>query len=69
MGFRNITDKDIRPYRPEYRRNREKVRKLNETLGERSKEIKSSFTTNAEAIEMIEMTSKDIDTTVNDVEQ
>ena len=38
-------------------------------LGERLKEIKSSSTTDAEAIEMIEMTSKDIDTTVNDVEQ
>ena len=38
-------------------------------MGERLKEIKSSSTTDAEAIEMIEMTSKDIDTTVNDVEQ
>ena len=57
MVFINITDEDIRTYRPEYRRTREKVRKLNENLGERSKEIKSSSTTDAEAIEMIEMTS------------
>ena len=39
LGFRNIIDKDMRPYRPEYIRNREKVRKLNENLVERSKEI------------------------------
>ena len=31
--------------------------------------IESSSTTNIEAIEMIEMTSKEIDTTVKDVEQ
>ena len=43
--------------------------KLNENLDERSKAIESSSTTDAEAIEMIEMTSKDIDTTVNGVEQ
>ena len=43
--------------------------KLNEDLDERSKEIESSSTTDAEAIEMIEVTSKDIDTTVKDVEQ
>ena len=48
---------------------REKVRKLDENLDKRSKEIESSSTTNAEAIEMIEVTSKDIDTTVKDVEQ
>ena len=48
---------------------RKKLRKLNDTLNERSKTIESSSTTDAEAIEMIEMTSKDIDTTVNDVEQ
>ena len=35
----------------------------------RSKAIESSSTTDAEAIEMIAMTSKDIDTTVKDVEQ
>ena len=35
----------------------------------RSKAIESSSTTDAEAIQMIAMTSKDIDTTVKDVEQ
>ena len=48
---------------------REKVRILNENLEERSKAIESSSTTDTEAIEMIEVTSKDIDTTVKDVEQ
>ena len=43
--------------------------KLNENLDERSKAIESPSTTDAEAIEMIEVTSKDIDTTVKDVEQ
>ena len=38
-------------------------------LNERLKAIESSSTANAEAIEMIEMTYKDIDTTVKDVEQ
>ena len=38
-------------------------------LNERSKAIESSSTTDAEAIEMIEVTSKHIDTTVKDVEQ
>ena len=42
---------------------------LNEDLDERSKAIESSSTTNAEAIEMIEVTSKDIDATVKDAEQ
>ena len=69
MGFRNITDEDIYPYRDRYKDVREKVRKLNENLNERSKAIESSSTTDAEAIEMIEMTSKDIDTTVKGVEQ
>ena len=69
MGFRNITDEDIYPYRARYKDAREKVRKLNKNLDERSKEIESSFTTDAEAIEMIEMTSKDIDTTIKGVEQ
>ena len=69
MGFMTITDKDINPYKPRYRKAREKVRKLNENLNERSKAIESSSTTDAEAIEMIEVTSKDIDTTVKDVEQ
>ena len=69
MGFMTITDEDINPYKPRYRKAREKVRILNENLNERSKAIESSSTTNAEAIEMIEVTSKDIDTTVKDVEQ
>ena len=43
--------------------------KLNENLDERSKAIESSSTTNAETIEMIEVTSKDINTTVKGVEQ
>ena len=69
MGFVNITDEDINPYRLKYVKVREKVRKLDENLDERSKAIESSSTTDAEAIEMIEVTSKDIDTTVKDVEQ
>ena len=48
---------------------RKKLRKLDDTLNERSKAIPSSSTTDAEPIELMEMTSKDIDTTVNDVEQ
>ena len=70
MGFMNITDEDIDPYRKRYkRRQEEKLKKLDENLGERSKAIESSSTTDAEAIEMIEVTSKDIDMTVKDVEQ
>ena len=70
MGFMNITDEDIDPYRKRYKRRREeKLKKLDENLDERSKAIESSSTTDAEAIEMIEVTSKDIDTTVKDVEQ
>ena len=69
MGFSNITDEDISPYRARYKDARDKLRKLNENLNERSKEIEYSSTTDAEAIEMIEMTSKDIDTTLKGVEQ
>ena len=69
MGFISITDEDINPYKPKYKKMREKVRILNENLNERSKAIESSSATDAEAIEMIEVTSKDIDTTVKDVEQ
>ena len=69
MGFRAITDEDINPYRNKYKKAREDVMKLNENLDERSKAIESSSTTDAEAIEMIEMTSKDIDVTVKDAEQ
>ena len=69
MGFTDITDEDTHPYGTKYKVARDKVRKLDENLDRRSKEIESSSTTNAEAIEMIEVTSKDIDTTVKDVEQ
>ena len=69
MGFMNITDEDIQPYRSKYVRMREKIRKLDENLDKRSKAIESSSTTNIEAIELIEMMSKDIDTTIKDVEQ
>ena len=69
MGFTSITDEDINPYRNKYKKAREVAMKLNENLDERSKEIESSSMTDAEAIEMIEMTSKDIDTTVKDAEQ
>ena len=69
MGFRNLTYEEINPYVPRYKRAREEVMKLNENLDERSKAIESSSTTDAEAIEMIEVTSKDIDATVKDAEQ
>ena len=69
MGFMNVTDEDIKPYKTKYKKAREEVMKLNENLDERSKAIESSSTTDAEAIEMIEMTSKDIDVTVKDAEQ
>ena len=48
---------------------REKVSILNEDLNERLIMIDSPSTTDTEAIEMIEVTSKDIDTTIKDVEQ
>ena len=69
MGFSNLTYEDINPYDQRSKKAREDVMKLNENLDERSKAIESSSTTDAEAIEMIEMTSKDIDTTVKDAEQ
>ena len=69
MGFRTITYEDINPYDRRYKKAREEVMKLNENLDERSKAIESSSTTDPEAIEMIEMTSKDIDITVKGVEQ
>ena len=69
MGFTSITDEDTHPYRNRYKKAREDVMKLNENLDERSKAIESSSTTDTEAIEMIEVTSKDIDTTVKDPEQ
>ena len=69
MGFRNLTAEDVQPHSPKYIKAREKIRKLDENLDKRSKAIESPSTTNAEAIEMIEVTTKDIDTTVKDVEQ
>ena len=70
MGFIGIMDEDIDPYRKKYKRRREeKLRKLDENLNERSKAIESSSTTDAEAIELMEMTPKEIDTTAEDVEQ
>ena len=69
MGFRTITYEDINPYDRRSKKAREDVMKLNENLDERSKAIESSSTTDAEAIEMTEMTSKDIDVTVKDAEQ
>ena len=69
MGFTSITDEDTHPYRNRYKKAREDVMKLNENLDERSKAIESSSTTDAEAIEMIEVTSKDIEMTVKDAEQ
>ena len=69
MGFTDITDEDTHPYRTKYKVVREKVIKLDKNLDKRSKAIESSSTTNTEAIEMIEVTSKDIDTTVKGVEQ
>ena len=69
MGFSDITDEDVNSYRSRYKDAREKVIKLNENLNERSKTLKSSSTTDAEAIELVEITSKDIDTTVEGVKQ
>ena len=69
MSFRNLTYEDMNPYDRRSKRAREEVMKLNENLDEMSKAIESPSTTDAEAIEMIEVTSKDIDTTVKDVEQ
>ena len=70
MGFIYITDEDINPYKPKYeRRQEEKLIRLEKNLNERSKAMESSSATKAEAIELMEMTSKEIDTTVNDVEQ
>ena len=67
MGFTNIMDEDVQPHRMKYKKARKKLRKLDDTLNEKSKAIPS--TTDVEAIELMEMTFKNIDTTVNDVEQ
>ena len=69
MGFRNLTYEDINPYDRRSKRVREEFMKLHENLDKGSKAMESSSTTDAEAIEMIEVTSKDIDATVKDAEQ
>ena len=69
MGFTSITNEDINPYRPKYKKMKEKLIKLDDALNEKSKAIGFPSTTDAEAIEIIAMTSKDIDTTIKDVEQ
>ena len=70
IGFLNILGEDVNPHKQKYKSRREEmVKRLDENLDERSKVKESSSTTDAEAIEMIEMTSKDIDTTIKDVEQ
>ena len=69
IDFRDITYEDINLYDRRFKRAREDVMKLNENSDERSKAIESSSITDAEAIEMIEVTSKDIDATVKDAEQ
>ena len=61
MGFSNLTYEDINPYGQRSKKARDDVMKLNENLDERSKAIESSSTTDVEAIELMEMTSKDID--------
>ena len=61
MGFTNITYEDIRPDQPRFKNAREEARKLNDKLNERSKTLESLSTTDPEAIELMEMTSKDID--------
>ena len=62
MGFTNITYEDIQPYKPRYKDAREEAaRILNEKLNERSKILEFSSTTDVEAIELMEKTSKDID--------
>ena len=69
LGFTDIMYEDINPYDRRFKRVREEVSILNDDSNERSKMIDSPSTTDAEAIEMVEVTSKDIDTTVKDVEQ
>ena len=64
MGFTNITEEDIHPYRSRYKDAREKVRKLDDDLNERLKAITSSYTMDTETTELMEITSEDIDTTV-----
>ena len=66
MGFIDVSDEDINPYKPKYERRRgEKLKKLDE----RSKAIEFLSTMNVEAIELLKMTSKEIDMTSKGVEQ
>ena len=62
----NILDEDVKPYRQRYIEKREKLRELGVTLNERSKAIASTSTMNTKTIEMVDMTSKDIDDTEQD---
>ena len=39
MGFTNVTDEDINPYKPRDRKAREKIRKLDKNLDERSFQV------------------------------
>ena len=50
MGFRNLTDEDVQPHTPKYIEAREKIRKLDEKLDERSKTIESPSTTDRVSI-------------------
>ena len=43
MGFTNITDEDVRPYRDKYVKRRAKLRKQDENLDKRSKAIVSIY--------------------------
>ena len=60
LGFTNITDEDIHPYRAGYQDAIEKVKKLNDNSIERSKAMESSSTMDAEATELMEIASEDI---------
>ena len=61
MGFSDLTYEDINPYDQRYKKARDDVMQLNENLDERSKTLEYPSTTDVEAIELMEMTSKDID--------
>ena len=59
MGFINITDEDVQPYRTRNKNAKKNRRKLDENLDETSKAVESLSTTDAEAIELMEIKSKD----------
>ena len=67
MGFMDITDVDVKPYKQRHVEKREKLRELGITLNERSKAISSTSTMDTETIEMVDMTSKDIDDAEQDM--